>query len=78
MLKVSPWKCVARFRKKGKLAPRYVRPFVILQRIGLVAYRLQLPQELSNLPKLRKTGTKKTDYPFSFSEDTIYAEVARY
>ncbi|GKC38312.1 putative reverse transcriptase domain-containing protein [Tanacetum coccineum] len=49
LLKVSPWKGVVRFRKKGKLAPRYVGPFEILERIGHVAYRLRLPQELSNV-----------------------------
>ncbi|GJV51391.1 putative reverse transcriptase domain-containing protein [Tanacetum coccineum] len=42
MLKVSPWKSVIRFGKKGKLAPRYVGPFEILERIGLVAYRLKI------------------------------------
>nr|GEW11398.1 putative reverse transcriptase domain-containing protein [Tanacetum cinerariifolium] len=60
LLKVSPWKGVMRFRKKGKLAPRYVGPFKILKRIGLVAYRLRLPNELSevhdtfHVPNLRK------------------------
>ncbi|GJV94937.1 putative reverse transcriptase domain-containing protein [Tanacetum coccineum] len=49
LLKVSPWKGVVRFGKKGKLAPRYVGPFEILERIGPIAYRLRLPQELSNV-----------------------------
>ncbi|GJV33125.1 hypothetical protein Tco_1393525 [Tanacetum coccineum] len=47
LLKVSPWKGVVRFGTKGKLAPIYVGPFEILERIGPVAYRLGLPQELS-------------------------------
>ncbi|GKB45560.1 putative reverse transcriptase domain-containing protein [Tanacetum coccineum] len=49
LLKVSPWKGVVRFRKKGKLAPRYVGPFEILERIGPVAYRLRFPHKLSNV-----------------------------
>ncbi|GKC80977.1 hypothetical protein Tco_1136694 [Tanacetum coccineum] len=47
LLKVSPWKRVVRFGKKGKLALRYVGPFEIVERVGPVAYRLKLPQELS-------------------------------
>ncbi|GJU78980.1 hypothetical protein Tco_1276050 [Tanacetum coccineum] len=46
LLKVSPWKGVVRLGKKGKLAPRYVGPFEILERTCLVAYRLKLPEEL--------------------------------
>nr|GEV47726.1 putative reverse transcriptase domain-containing protein [Tanacetum cinerariifolium] len=49
MLKVSPCKGVIRFGKNGKLAPRYVGPFKILKRIGPVAYRLRLPEELSGV-----------------------------
>ncbi|KAD4584529.1 hypothetical protein E3N88_22130 [Mikania micrantha] len=49
MLKVSPWKGVVRFAKKGKLTPRYVGPFEIIERIGPVAYRLSLPDELSGV-----------------------------
>ncbi|GJR15773.1 hypothetical protein Tco_0798425 [Tanacetum coccineum] len=49
MLKVAPWKGVMRFRKHGKLNPRYIRPFQIIKRIGPVAYRLELPQELSRV-----------------------------
>ncbi|GJU62284.1 hypothetical protein Tco_1244119 [Tanacetum coccineum] len=48
-VKVSPWKGIVRFGKKGKLAPRYVEPFEILERIGLVAYRLRLPDELNSV-----------------------------
>ncbi|GJU01631.1 hypothetical protein Tco_1111969 [Tanacetum coccineum] len=49
MLKVSPWKGVVPFGKRGKLNPRYVEPFKALAKVGKVAYRLELPQELSRV-----------------------------
>ncbi|GJU49691.1 putative reverse transcriptase domain-containing protein [Tanacetum coccineum] len=49
MLKVSPWKGVVHFGKKGKLAPRYVLPFEILEMIGPVAYQLRLSKDMSGV-----------------------------
>ncbi|GJT03404.1 putative reverse transcriptase domain-containing protein [Tanacetum coccineum] len=49
MLKVSPWKGVVRFGKRGKLNPKYVGPFKVLDKVGAVAYKLELPQELSRV-----------------------------
>ncbi|GJR25999.1 putative reverse transcriptase domain-containing protein [Tanacetum coccineum] len=49
MLKVSPWKGVVRFGKRGKLNPRYVGPFKVLAKVGVIAYKLELPQELSRV-----------------------------
>ncbi|GJZ81205.1 putative reverse transcriptase domain-containing protein [Tanacetum coccineum] len=49
MLKVSPWKGVVRFGKRGKLNPKYVGPFKVLGKVGEVAYKLELPEELSRV-----------------------------
>jgi len=49
MLKVSPWKGVIRFGKRGKLSPSFLRPFKVLERIGSQAYRLELPPELQGI-----------------------------
>jgi hypothetical protein len=46
-LKVSPMKDVKRFGVKGKLSPRYIRPFLILEKCGNVAYKLELPPLLA-------------------------------
>ncbi|KAM2854340.1 hypothetical protein FF1_024799 [Malus domestica] len=48
-LKLSPWRGVVRFGKKGKLSPRYIGPYEITERIGEVAYRLELPLKLSKV-----------------------------
>ncbi|GKB40269.1 putative reverse transcriptase domain-containing protein [Tanacetum coccineum] len=49
MLKVSSWKGVVRFDKRGKLNPRYVGPFKVLEKIRTITYKLELPQELSRV-----------------------------
>nr|GEU42011.1 hypothetical protein [Tanacetum cinerariifolium] len=49
LLNVSPWKGAVRFGKRGKLSPRYIGPFRILARVGLIAYTLELPEELKGI-----------------------------
>ncbi|KAD4178039.1 hypothetical protein E3N88_26630 [Mikania micrantha] len=74
LLIVSPWKGVVRFGKKGKLAPRYVGLFKILEQIGKVAYKLELPPELSNVhPTFHVSNLRKclADQDLQVSLDDI-------
>jgi hypothetical protein len=48
-LKVSPMRGVRRFQVKGKLAPRFVGPYPIIGRVGPAAYRLELPESMSDI-----------------------------
>ncbi|GKF85894.1 hypothetical protein Tco_0253721 [Tanacetum coccineum] len=74
MLKVSHWKGVVRFDKRGKLNPRYVGPFKVLAKVGVVAYKLELPQELSRVHStLHVSNLKKcySDEPLAISLDGL-------
>ncbi|GJR42474.1 putative reverse transcriptase domain-containing protein [Tanacetum coccineum] len=62
MLKVSPWKGVVRFGKRGKLNPRFVRPFKVLEKVGAVAYKVELPQELSRVYNMFHISNLKKCY----------------
>ncbi|GJX51491.1 putative reverse transcriptase domain-containing protein [Tanacetum coccineum] len=59
LLKVSPWKGMVRFGKISKLLPRYVGPFEVVERVGLVAYRLRLPQEIVGIHDTFHTSNLK-------------------
>ncbi|GKA28453.1 putative reverse transcriptase domain-containing protein [Tanacetum coccineum] len=77
MLKVSPRKGVIRFRKRGKFNPRYIGPFKILKRIGPVAYKLELPEQLSNvhstfhISNLKKCLSDKSHDKLNFVEELV-------
>ena len=64
-LKVMPKRGVVRFDKRGKLAPRYIGPFEILEKVGTIAYRLALPLNLSGVHKVFHVSMlrKYTPYP---------------
>ncbi|GKB29273.1 putative reverse transcriptase domain-containing protein [Tanacetum coccineum] len=62
MLKVSPWKWVVRFGKRGKLNLRYVGPFKVLEKVGSVAYKLELLQELNRVHNMFHVSNLKKCY----------------
>nr|GEX87752.1 hypothetical protein [Tanacetum cinerariifolium] len=75
MLKVSPWKRVVRFRKQGKLNPRYVGPFKVLEKVRTIAYKLELPQELSRVYNTFYVSNLKkchADEPLAVPLDGLY------
>ncbi|GKF99625.1 hypothetical protein Tco_0301316, partial [Tanacetum coccineum] len=77
MLKVSPWKWVVRFGKRGKLNPRYVRPFKVLAKVRKVAYMLELPQELSRVHHTFHVSNLKkcyADEPLAMSLEGIHVD----
>nr|GFB14016.1 putative reverse transcriptase domain-containing protein [Tanacetum cinerariifolium] len=78
MLKVLPWKGVVRFGKRGKLNPRYVGPFKVLERIGDVAYKLDLPKELSRVHNTFHVSNLKkchADEPLAVPLDGLHFDV---
>ncbi|GJR17359.1 putative reverse transcriptase domain-containing protein [Tanacetum coccineum] len=77
MLKVSPWKGVVRFGKRGKLNPRYVGPFKVLAKVGSVAYKLKLPQEHSSVHNTFHVSNLKkcyADEPLSVPLDGLHID----
>ncbi|GJY25622.1 putative reverse transcriptase domain-containing protein [Tanacetum coccineum] len=74
MLKVSPWKGVIRFGKRGKLNPCYIGPFKILTKVGMLAYRLELPEQLSRVHSTFHVSNLKkcfVDEPLAIPLDEI-------
>ncbi|GKF24261.1 putative reverse transcriptase domain-containing protein [Tanacetum coccineum] len=75
MLKVSPWKGVVRFGKRGKLNPKYVGPFKVLDRVRSVSYKLELPEELSRVhDTFHESNLKKcyADEPLAVPFDGLH------
>nr|GEX34544.1 putative reverse transcriptase domain-containing protein [Tanacetum cinerariifolium] len=74
---VSPWKGVVRFGRRGKLNPRYIRPFKVLAKVGSVAYRLELPEQLSRVHSTFHVSNLKkclSDEPLAISLDEVHID----
>nr|GEX45423.1 putative reverse transcriptase domain-containing protein [Tanacetum cinerariifolium] len=74
MPKVSPFIGVLRFGKRGKLNPRYVGPFKVLDKVGAISYKLDLPQELSRVHNTFQVSNLKKCYanePLAISLDGL-------
>ena len=63
-LKVMPKRGVVRFSKQGKLAPMYVGPFEVHERVGIVAYRLELPPSLSSVHEVFHVSMLRKHTPY--------------
>ncbi|GKA63735.1 hypothetical protein Tco_0763341 [Tanacetum coccineum] len=77
MLKVSPWKGAVRFGKREKLNPRYVGPFKVLAKVRAIAYKLELPQELSGVYNTFCVSNLKKGYadePLAVSLDGLHID----
>ncbi|GKC29248.1 putative reverse transcriptase domain-containing protein [Tanacetum coccineum] len=68
LLKVSPWKGIIRFGKRGKLSPRYIEPFKILARVGPMAYTLELPEELKGIHIDIKEDENEPELTYPYEE----------
>nr|GEU61654.1 putative reverse transcriptase domain-containing protein [Tanacetum cinerariifolium] len=77
MVKVSPWKGVVRFGKRGKLNSRYIGPFKVLAKVGTVAYRLELPEQLSRVYSTFHVSNMKkclSEEPLAISLDEVHID----
>nr|GEX52490.1 putative reverse transcriptase domain-containing protein [Tanacetum cinerariifolium] len=77
MLKVSPWKGVVRFGKRGKWNPRYIGPFKVLAKVGTVAYRLKLLEQLSRVHNTFNVSNLKkclSDEPLAILLDEVHID----